>query len=269
MKRNALALVATLVLAASTHAQTIALRGSDTLGDKMVPKLADAFRKAAGDTNFDIVAEGSSAAFKSLLAGSADIGMSSRPIKDSEKKSLQDAGMKVNEHVAGVDMIAVIVNSENPVDNLPVKGVAAIFTSQVATWKTVPGNPVVNAFTRNESSGTFKVFQSVAMGGAEYGSSTKKMEGNGEIVSAVAADLGGVGYVGLSYAGAKGVRAVKVDGVSAEPRNAATYPLSRNLYYYTIDGKESPEAMKFIRWATTSPEAAKIIGEVGFIAPRR
>lgn len=255
-----------LLLSGSVMAETLVIRGSDTLGDKMVPALAEAYKQAGNATEFDIVAEGSSAAFKGLQAG-ASIGLSSRPIKDSERQSLSDAGLTVKEHVAGIDMIAIVVNEANPATDLPIDAVEKVFASEVTTWKTLPGTPAVTPFTRNESSGTFKVFQSVAMKGKDYGKTTVKCEGNSQIVEKVAGNQGAIGYVGLSYKNAPGVKTVKINGIAAEPKNSATYPLSRKLYYYTIDGKSSPEALAFIKWAMTAPEAAKIIEEVGFIAP--
>lgn len=258
---------AVLTFVHSAPAQTpIVVRGSDTLGDEMVPRLAEAYTKAGNVIPFDIVAEGSSAAFKALKSGAA-IGLSSRPIKDSERQDLADAGLTVNEHVAGIDMIAVIVNESNSVDDVPLAAIEKIFTSAVTTWKTLPNQPAIKAFTRNEKSGTYKVFQKVGMAGKDYGKMTVKCEGNGEIAQKVTENPGGVGYVGLSYAKAPGVKALKIDGVTPDPQFAAKYALSRKLYYYTIEGKASPEALKFIQWATTDKVAASIISDVGFIAP--
>ncbi|TWT88027.1 substrate-binding domain-containing protein [Neorhodopirellula pilleata] len=123
------------VVSTNTNAQTITMKGSDTLGDEMVPKLVEAYQKSGSSATFKVEALGSSDAFTALLDGSAEIGMSSRPIKDSEKQKLADAGMMVQEHVAGVDMIAVIVNEKNDANNIPLDGVKMIFTGQVETWK--------------------------------------------------------------------------------------------------------------------------------------
>ena len=250
----------------------IAVKGSDTLGDKMVPQLIEAFQAAGNDVEFAVEAEGSSSAFKALLDGSAMVGMSSRPIKDSEKEALAAAGLEVEEHVAAVDMIAVIVNKDNPLVSLSVGNLKKVFTCEELTWKKIGDeeNVEIRVYTRNESSGTFKVFQSLGMDGADYGEGVMKMEGNSQIAEGVAADKGGIGYVGLSYANATGVRALKVAGVAATPEQASEYPLSRKLFYYTIRGKVSPEAEKFLEWAMTSEAAAKIIADVGFIpAPKR
>lgn len=85
-----------------------------------------------------------------------------------------------------------------------------------------------------------------------------------QVVEQVSKNINGIGYVGLAYAKSEGIFSVKVDGVDATPENADEYPLSRNLYYYTI-GEPAGEAKKFLDWATTSKTASKIITKVGFI----
>ena len=162
-------------------------------------------------------------------------------------------------------MIAVIINDANPVENVPAEAVEQIFTGKVGTWKTLPGQPAVEAFTRNDKSGTYKVFQELAMGGKPYAESSQKQPDNDRIVEAVASHPGGVGYVGLSYATADGVKPVAIDGIAPKPDNAATYPLSRKLFYYTIKGETGEDALAFIRWANSSDEAAEIIRDVGFL----
>ncbi len=57
-----------------------------------------------------------------------------------------------------------------------------------------------------------------------------------------------------------------IDGFSPDPKNSSEYQLSRKLFYYTIDGKVSDEATKFITWATTDPAARKIVEAAGFIS---
>ena len=162
-------------------------------------------------------------------------------------------------------MIAVIVNAGNDTnkgDSLTLRNLGRVFTSSVKQWR---GRIDIKAYTRNESSGTYKVFQSLAMEGQDYGAATIKLESNEEIAKQVASDTGGIGYVGLSYAEAEGVKTLKIDDVEPKAENADKYPLSRKLYYYTIKDKLSPEGEAFIKWATTDAAAAEIVKKVGFI----
>jgi phosphate transport system substrate-binding protein len=246
--------------------EKIVIMGSDTLGAKMVPQLKEAYVKAGNEVDFEIAAEGSSQAFTNLLAGTAQIGISSRDVKEEEKKKFAEAGMKLVEHVAAWDMIAVVVNEKSKVKNLTLKQVEGIFTGDITDWKEVGGDPgKISVYTRNTASGTYKTFQGLAMSKRPYGKNTKKVGGSEGLAGPVSQNEKGIGYVGLAYAGKDGLRALKIDGVSPKPKNKTTYPLSRKLYYYTV-GELTGEVEKFLGWAMNSKEAKEIVEKVGFIS---
>jgi phosphate transport system substrate-binding protein len=272
MKFNTMvkAIVAGLAISATASAQPkLVVKGSDTLGAKMVPQLAEKYKAEGNNVSFEIAAEGSSTCFTNLLAGTADFGMSSRSVKSSEKNNFASAGKELVEHVAGVDMIAVIVNEANDVKELTKDQVKGIFTGTITDWSEVGGKAgEIKAFTRNTSSGTYKTFQKLAMDKVDYGKNTQKMAGNEQIAQEVAKDANGIGYVGLAYVGKDGIAPAAVNGVLPEAKNSKEYALSRNLYYYTV-GQPTGEVKKFIDWSTTSKDAAKVIEKVGFIAPSK
>lgn len=258
----ALAAVASIASAETT----IVIKGSDTLGAKLVPQLADAYKAENSDVTFEIAAEGSSTAFTNLLAGTADIGMSSRDVKDEEVNEFTAKGVDLKEFIAGIDMIAVILNENNPVTELTTAQIEGIFTGDITDWSEVGGTAgPISVYTRNTSSGTYKTFQSLAMNKRDYGADTQKMAGNEQIAQEVGKNANGIGYVGLAYTEADGIKTAAVDGVEAVAKNATKYSLARNLYYYTA-GKPEGEAKAFIEWATSSKEAAEIVETVGFIA---
>ena len=246
----------------------IVIKGSDTLGAKMVPQLAETYKAAGNTVSFEIAAEGSSTAFTNLLAGTGDIGMSSRNIKDSEKDSFTAEGMEIQDWIAAYDMIGVIVNSSSTVKDLTLAQVEGIFTGDITDWSEVGGTAgPISAYTRNTSSGTYKSFQELAMNKRDYGSETQKMAGNEQIAQEVAKNPNGIGYVGLAYTENEGIKAVAVDGVELTPANAKTYPIARSLHYYTVKGKLSPAGEAFLQWATTDDAAKEVVDRVGFIAP--
>ncbi len=90
------------------------------------------------------------------------------------------------------------------------------------------------------------------------------MAGNEEIASEVVKNPNGIGYVGMAYLTAAGIRPVAVNGVlpSIATVQNLTYPVSRSTFYYT-NGEPSGEAAKFLAF-TLSPEGQKIVKEVGF-----
>jgi len=257
---------AALVSSAAVAQDKIVIRGSDTLGAKMVPQLAEAYKEAGNEVSFEIAAEGSSTAFTNLLAGTADIGMSSRNIKDSEVDEFTAKGMEIKDWIGAYDMIGVIVNEANGVENLTLEQVEGIFTGDITDWSEVGGKAgAISVYTRNTSSGTYKSFQEMAMNKRDYGADTQKMAGNEQIAAEVAKNEAGIGYVGLAYTEKDGIKSVSVNDVALKPENAADYAIARSLHYYTIDGKLSDAAKAFLEWATTDEKAGEVVARVGFI----
>lgn len=258
-------LIATAALLSTAGAQTLSLKGSDTLGAKLVPQLAEAF-KAAGNTGvkFEIAAEGSTTAFPALANGTAQIGMSSRKVKDDERTFCKTKGVYIKEHAICHDMLVVIVNKNCPVSNLTKAQVAKIFTGQIKDWSEIGGAPgKISIYTRNTSSGTYKDWQKLAMGGRDYPSTSLKMAGNEQIAQEVAKNKNGIGYVGLAYAKTPGTKAVTIDGVEPVAANAKKYVYARLCYLYAPD-KPTAEAAAFLDFVK-SPAGQTIVEKVGFI----
>lgn len=234
----------------------------------MVPQLAEVYQKEHPHLEFEIAAEGSSSCFTNLLAGTCDFGMSSRKIKESERKKLEAKGINLTEHIAAYNMIAIVVDEKNPLTSLSREQVKGIFTSKITTWKELgwkTENPI-KVLTRNTSSGTYKTFQKLAMDREPYGKTTEKVPSNEVILwlAGLKAD-NGISYCGIAYTSRLGIKPLKVDGIFPAPENVQTYPLTRNLYFYSTEATSS-EAKAFIQWTQTSEEAAKVIEKVGFIA---
>jgi phosphate transport system substrate-binding protein len=269
MKRSNLLRTAALVMAfipgVAGAEYKLVIKGSDTLGAKLVPQLAEAYKEAGNEVSFEITAEGSSTCFTNLLAGTSELGMSSRTHKDEEADKFTAAGMDLVQHVAAWDMIAVIVNEACPVDDLTLEQIEGIFTGDITDWSEV-GGPAgeISAYTRNTSSGTYKTFQELAMSKRDYGSNTQKMAGNEQIAQEVGTNPNGIGYVGLAYTKAEGIKCVSVDGNEVDPARVADYPVARKLYYYSV-GQPEGEAGKFLAWATSDAKAGKVVERVGFI----
>lgn len=268
MKLKGIATVITAGVALMSTAfgqATIAIKGSDTLGAKLVPQLKADYIKTHSGVDIEILAQGSSHAFTNLLAGTADIGMSSRQVKQSEADQFDAAGKHLAEHVAAWDMIAVIVNEKNPVKKLSLKQIEGIFTGTITDWSEVGGTTgKISIYTRNTSSGTYKSFAELAMAKKDYAPQSQKMEGNQPICTEVSKNINGIGYVGLAYANGKDYKTVKVNGVAAKVSKVSQYPLARKLYYYTI-GEPTGEVAKFLTYATSSEAANSIVEQIGFV----
>ena len=245
----------------------IIIKGSDTLGAKMVPQLAEAYKAEGHNVTFYIAAEGSSTAFNTQLSSSTHIGMSSRAPKESEIKCYKEKGLQLTAHICAYDMIAVIVNEKLKLNNLSKKQVEDIFTGQTRNWKNIsaslPDQEII-VYTRNTSSGTYKTFQKLAMNKKDYGKNSQKMAGSGLPMYNVAQSDNSIAYTGLAYARHKGVKPVSINNVKPTTQNATTYPLTRPLYLLTTQ-ETPPQALAFVSWVIESPNASKIIERVGFL----
>src|SRR5437867_10359175 len=114
MKKLLLTLAALSVSTLLARADTLVIKGSDTLGAKLVPQLAEEFKAQHPGTTFNIAAEGSTTGIAALTDGTAQIGMSSRPAKPEEISAASAKGVTFKETIVAYDGIAVIVNSANP-----------------------------------------------------------------------------------------------------------------------------------------------------------
>jgi phosphate transport system substrate-binding protein len=267
MKKTLLIVTTVLgISAVPAHADRLVIKGSDTLGAKLVPQLAEAFKAKHSDTTFDIAAEGSTTGIAAIIDGTAQIGMASRRAKPSEVGAASGKGVNMKPTIVAYDGIAVIVNSGNPIKGLTRKQVEQIFTGDVTDWSAVGGSPgQISVYTRNTSSGTYSEFKELAMKKRDYAPSAQKMAGNEQIASEVGKNANGVGYVGLAYTKAGGIKVMPIDGAAPSVKSvqAKSYPYARPTFYYT-NGEPSGVAKEFVDF-TIGPVGQKIVLQVGFV----
>ena len=268
MKTTIVTLLATvgLIFASATHAERLVIKGSDTLGAKLVPQLAEQFKTQNSGATFDIAAEGSTTGFAALIDGTAQIGMSSRPAKTEEIAAAKAKGITLKETIVAYDGVAVIVNGANPIKGLTKRQVEQIFTGEVSDWSAVGGSGgPISIYTRNTSSGTYSEFKELAMKKRDYAASAQKMAGNEQIAAEVGKNPNGVGYVGLAYAKAAEIKVVSIDGAmpSVESVQKKSYPYARPTFFYT-NGESAGMVKQFVDF-TLGPDGQKIVGAAGFV----
>jgi phosphate transport system substrate-binding protein len=259
-------LLGVTAIGTQVHADRLVIKGSDTLGAKLVPQLAEQFKAQHAGTTFDIAAEGSTTGIAAIIDGTAQIGMSSRRAKPAEVAAASAKGINMKPTIVAYDGIAVIVNSGNPIKSLTKKQVEQIFTGDVTDWSAVGGSAgKISIYTRNTSSGTYSDFKELAMKKRDYAGSSQKMAGNEQIASEVGKNPSGIGYVGLAYTNASGVKTMPIDSVLPDVKSvqAKTYPYARPTFYYTA-GEPSGLAKEFLDF-TISKEGQKIASQTGFV----
>lgn len=252
---------------AAASAEKIVIKGSDTLGAKLVPQLAEAYKAANPGTQFSIAAEGSTTGLAAIIDGNADIGMSSRRAKPTETSAAGAKNVTLTPTIVAYDAMVVVVNEKSPLKGLTKAQVEKVFTGEVSDWSAVGGAPgKISIYTRNTSSGTYSDWKELAMSKKDYASGAQKLAGNEAIVAEVAKNPNGVGYVGLAYVKSPGIKVLAIDGQVAGAANvrAKTYPYSRPTFYYT-NGEPSGKAKAFVDF-TLSAQGQSIAEQVGFVS---
>lgn len=114
---------------ASSKSGKISVVGSTSVSPLM-EKFAEAYRKLNPDVTIDITSNGSSAGMTAAMEGTADIGMASRELKDSEKAAL-------NSDAIALDGIALVVNKANGIESLTLEQVKEIYTGEITSWEEI------------------------------------------------------------------------------------------------------------------------------------
>jgi phosphate transport system substrate-binding protein len=226
--------------------------GSDTLNNLMT-YWAENFQKFYPNAKIQIEGKGSSTAPPALIAGAAQLGPMSRPMKGSEIDQFEKRyGYKPTALRTAVDALAVFVNKDNPVKCLTVAQVDAMFSKSrrhgyredIRTWGQVGltgewASRPISLYGRNSASGTYGFFKEHTLKNGDYKDEVKEQPGSASVVQGVTVDRFAAGYSGIGYATA-GVRAVplaekeggKCVEAVADTAYAGTYPLARFLYVY-------------------------------------
>ena len=264
--KNTLLLLSALAAATGASAQKLVIKGSDTLGAKLVPTLAEEYKAQHPGVSFEIAAEGSTTGIAAVIDGTAQIGMSSRRAKPTEASAATAKGVTLKPTIVAYDGMAAIVNASNPIEKLTLRQVEQIFTGDVTDWSAVGGKSgKLSIYTRNTSSGSYSDWKDLAMKRRDYAPSSQKMAGNEQIASEVAKNPNGIGYVGLAYINVPGIKVVAIDGVapSKETVLSKKYAYARPTFYYT-NGEPSGEAAKFLEF-TVSEAGQRIAAQIGFV----
>lgn len=248
-------------------AETLVIKGSDTLGGQLVPRLAAAFQREHPEVRFEIASEGSSTGIVAVLEGGADLAMSSRPISDRDRAMARRFGKELRAMTIALDAIVVIVHPENERRDFALREVEQLFCGDLRNWVSVSGSPgPVYLYTRHTASGTYSRFQELAMRKRDYSPFAQKMAGNEQIAMEVARNPLGIGYVSRQQAGARGVAVCRLDGI--EPTEAALisgrYPLLRQLWLVQEEGLGTRMEEAFVAFSR-SEEARQIILSSGFV----
>ncbi|UQY36960.1 phosphate ABC transporter substrate-binding protein PstS family protein [Pseudomonas fulva] len=233
--------------------------GSDSLANLMT-LWAESYKQSYPNVNIQIQAAGSSTAPPALTEGTANLGPMSRPMKDSEIQAFeQKFGYKPTAVPVAIDALAVFVHKDNPIKQLTMQQVDAIFSStrlcgeakDVKTWGELglsgewAAKPI-QLFGRNSVSGTYGYFKEEALCKGDFKSNVNEQPGSASVVQSISSTVNAIGYSGIGYRTAS-VRAVPLVNKKGEVEEAnetnalsGKYPLARFFYIYVNKAPNKP-----------------------------
>ncbi|MDK8264213.1 MULTISPECIES: PstS family phosphate ABC transporter substrate-binding protein [Pseudomonas] len=234
--------------------------GSDTLAN-LVTLWAESYKRQYPNLNIQIQAAGSSTAPPALTEGTAAIGPMSRKMKDAELQAFEQRfGYQPTAVPVAIDALAIFVNKDNPLRQLTLEQVDAIFSStrlcggphELKTWGDLGltgdwAKRPIQRFGRNSVSGTYGYFKEAALCRGDFRANVNEQPGSASVVQAISQSLGGIGYSGIGYQTASVhtlalARQGTTDFVADNQENTLSgrYPLARYLYVYVNKAPNRP-----------------------------
>jgi phosphate transport system substrate-binding protein len=263
----ALAALGGAAFARPAVAGTVTVKGSDTMV-VLGQRWAEEYMKKHAATTIQVTGGGSGTGISALINGTTDVCEASRAMKDVEKKQLAEkAGAPPVETVVAKDGLSVYVNDSNPIKELTMAQLKAIFTGKVDNWKALGGPDArIIPYSRENSSGTYVFFKEHVLENADYTPRAQAMPGTAAVVNAVVKEKNGIGYGGAAYA--KGVKELKIKvgteeiAPTKEHVKSGKYPLARSLFFY-LKARPAGDAKTFIDYCL-SPEGQELVTRVGY-----
>lgn len=244
----------------------VSLDGSTSM-EKFVKGLSEAIKEDYPNLTLEAQFTGSGTGLESVVSGKADIGDSSRALKDEEKAK------GLVENIVAIDGIAVITDKQNQVTNLTTEQLTKIYTGEITNWKDIGGDDQkIVVIGREASSGTRGAFEELLKVDGKDGNPkcvyAQELNETGAVVAAVEKTPGSIGYVSLDNITDK-VLPLQLNGVtpSEETVKDGTYTLQRPFVMATKgeikDQKPEVQAVfEFIK----SDKGQAVIKQVGLVS---
>lgn len=240
-------------------AEEMVTTDGSTSMEKVIGALGEGFQEETG-IGFTYNPTGSGSGIQAVQEGRCDIGLSSRNLKTEELES------GLTEMILAYDGIAIVVNPENPVNDLTLEEIARIYTGEISNWSEVGGkDAAIVRIGREAGSGTRDGFESIT-GTEDACQYRQELTSTGDVITTVAQNPDAIGYASVASV-KESVKALQVDGVRAteETIRDGSYVVQRPFILVIKNDTElSASAQKFLEYVT-SEEAKAMISEAGVV----
>ena len=245
----------------------LAIRGSETFGEDLGPKLVALFLEQYPHVKVELTSLGSASGIADLLDSTCDLAVSSRLFNDDEQRLARSRGLALKYSVAGYCGVGVVVNEANPLQTISDRDIREIFTGRLTNWQQLggPDLPIVVCI-RDASAGTHLGFRMMALNNNTYAANAQVFTGYRALADAVAAQPGAIGYVGMDLLAHPGLHSVAINGIplTEVTVHEGVYPYVESLLLYTRVKAADPSAERFVQ-LVRSPAGQEVVRACGFV----
>jgi phosphate transport system substrate-binding protein len=252
---------------------SLQIMGSETMRP-VVTICAETFM--ANNPQADIIVRGggSGDGMAALLHGMIDIGMASRPLSPKELGFAATKGIDLRQFELALDGVAIVVHRANPLRELDLDQLQAIWSGQLSQWHELGGSSGdIQPLARAKGSGTEEVFAERVLKGHGKTVAARELPTNEAIVAEVAAQPNAIGYTGLGALRSASGR-VQVLAIRTTPQSppvvptldtvrAGSYPLTRALLLVSA-GPPSGLGASFIAHCR-GPAGQALVKRAGYV----
>ncbi|MCI0478001.1 MAG: substrate-binding domain-containing protein [Anaerolineales bacterium] len=233
----------------------------------MGPDLMQSVRAEAGKV-FDATRHtGTNPAYVNLIQGKADLILVARAPSEDELKLAKEHRVELDARAFALDAFVILVNVQNPLDDLKIENVRDVYTGKITNWATFGGKGQIKAYQRGRNSGSQELMEALVMKGAPMIKAPEMIiETMMGAVNAIGRDPLGIGYSVYYYVTFmlpdKNVKLVGVNGVKPTSDNIATraYPLTAEVYAVTRKNMPRESTATMLRdWLFTDEGRATIV----------
>lgn len=214
--------------------EKIVIDGSTTVGP-IAKAFAEYYMSLNKDVNITVSESGSGNGAKALVNNACHIATMSRFMKDEEIMAAMAKNVTPVPHVVAFDGLPILVHPSNPVKELTIEKIRAIYTGKISNWKEVGGADLkIVIVSRDTNSGTYETFETLVMNKEKIVASCEYVGSNGAIRGRVQSTPAAIGYAGLGFVD-NTVKALSVNGVYPSKKSVVSgkYPIARPLFMFT------------------------------------
>jgi phosphate transport system substrate-binding protein len=217
----------------------------------------------------DFKGGGATTGIRQVASHEVDIGGTCRQIIDGRNEMPVPEERRVKLTPVAWDALAVVVHKDNPVSDISMAQVRALYTGQITNWKQLGGRdaPVELYVRKGKISGVGRTLREIVFADYQQEFVAKYVvDSSGPLERAIVANPNGIGITGVSSARKLDAKILRLDGKEASYANIKNgdYLLYRPIYMVTHLQDHNPEVQKFIDFVM-GPDGRKIMRQVGTV----